>query len=342
MIAQYHKLALTAGFALAMALTFSCSGDGDDNPPPAAPSGGSSSSGGGSSSSGGIACATWGDWVITPATCEAKGLKTRTCTSGTASPETEEIPQLNYVWTVTTSATCVAAGVKTGTCPNNASPAKTEPIAKLEPTSTQLCDTRDGKLYKFVTIGEGATAQKWMAENLNYAVGGKCYAEGVDGVSADSIAKNCATYGRLYNWATAMGGSNSSTANPSGIQGVCPSGWHLPSDAEWNVLMKFVSPSCTDNGDCADAGKKLKADSPLWNSNGKGTDDYGFSALPGGCGYSNGNFDEVGGYSIWWSASENDSYYAYYMFMDYSSEYFYYRYDNKGILYSVRCLQDSP
>jgi uncharacterized protein (TIGR02145 family) len=125
-------------------------------------------------------------------------------------------------------------------------------------------------------------------------------------------------------------------------QGLCPSGWHIPSDADWNVLMKFVNPSCTDNSSCAGAGKILKADSPLWNSNGKGTDDFGFAALPGGNGNSDGDFDYVGYYGLWWSSSEDVANYAYYRNMYYSYEYADYNDYTKSNLFSVRCLQDSP
>ena len=354
MMTPSHKLALAAGLALAIALTLSCSGDGGGEPPPSSSSAEISSSSDGVaanpssssvSSSSSYACEGWAESVTTAPTCEAKGVKTLTCTSGPSDTKTEDIPQLSWSESVTTPATCIAAGVKTLTCPGNASPAKTEAIAKLEPSSTQLCDARDGKLYKFVPIGTGATAQKWMAENLSYdATGSKCYAEGVSGVSADSVSKNCAKYGRLYNWATAMGNSASSTAVPSGVQGVCPSGWHLPSDAEWNALMKSVNPACSDNSNCAGAGTKLKAASG-WNPSAgvpAGTDEFGFSALPGGLGASDGYFLGVGYDGYWWSASELTSNLANYRNMYYDYEYVGYTYDDKDPLFSVRCLQDSP
>ncbi|MDR2584598.1 MAG: fibrobacter succinogenes major paralogous domain-containing protein [Fibromonadaceae bacterium] len=160
-----------------------------------------------------------------------------------------------------------------------------------------------GEIYETVEIG----TQTWMAKNLNYnAPGSKCnnYSDA-----------NCATYGRLYDWNTAIK--------------VCPSGWHLPSDAEWRTLTNFVG---------SPEGKYLKATSG-WNSNGNGTDKYGFSALPGGC--SGRVFWEVGNYGIWWSATEYSASYA-------SSRYIYYDSDavykgsneEKDNLYSVRCVQD--
>jgi len=187
-----------------------------------------------------------------------------------------------------------------------------------------------------VTIGE----QVWMKENLNCNVNGsKCQ------INQES---NCDTYGRLYNWATAMNlpASCNSSYCSSQInakhQGICPSGWHIPNDADWNVLMKFVNPSCSDYSDCAGAGTKLKS-SNLWISysgDPKGTDEYGFSALPGGYGDSVGSFGDVGIDGLWWSATESNANYAFYRGMYYNYEYVD-RYDYyKNNLFSVRCLQD--
>jgi uncharacterized protein (TIGR02145 family) len=193
-----------------------------------------------------------------------------------------------------------------------------------------VTDTRDGKKYKITVIG----TQTWMAENLNYA--------------ADNKETYYATYGGLYDWATAMAlpSSCNSSVCASQIdpkhQGICPSGWHLPSNADWNVLMKFVNPSCSDNRNCAGAGTKLKSASG-WNSyNGipTGTNDFGFSALPGGNGISDGSFGNVGYGGYWWSASEDGSDYAYRRYMYYDGEYVIYNYYDKSYLQSVRCLQD--
>ena len=162
-------------------------------------------------------------------------------------------------------------------------------------------DKRDGKKYKTVKID----TQTWMAENLNYAASGsKCY---------DNKPENCQKYGRLYDWSTA--------------KKACPSGWHLPSKAEWDVL--------------GDDSKKLKAKSG-WNNNGNGTDEFGFSALPGGYGNSDGSFYNVGNYGYWWSANEYEdySYYAYYRNMVYYYDYAFWGYDFKSILRSVLCVQD--
>jgi len=118
--------------------------------------------------------------------------------------------------------------------------------------------------------------QTWMAENLNCDVNSsRCY---------NNDPANCAKYGRLYDWETAMK--------------VCPSGWHLPSEGEWVELIRYVE---NDNGCTLCAGKYLKATSG-WNNN--GMDDYGFSALPGGNGFGD-NFNYVGYGGFWWSSSKS-------------------------------------
>jgi uncharacterized protein (TIGR02145 family) len=197
--------------------------------------------------------------------------------------------------------------------------------------ATHFCDSRDSKIYKFVSIGDGATAQTWMAENLNHDTetdGSKCY--GNDDV-------NCVKYGRLYNWATAMAGSASSAENPSGVRGVCPEGWHLPSQAEWDALTTYIE----ENKGCTSCdAKHLKATSG-WNSDLNGKDTYGFSALPGGSGSSGGYFGSAGSRGYWWSASEYSSaIYAYTRNMDYNYESAYWDVNDKDFLFSVRCLQD--
>ena len=146
---------------------------------------------------------------------------------------------------------------------------------------TALKDTRDGKSYRTVVIGD----QTWMGENLNYQTSNsKCYG---------NDASNCAKYGKLYNWNDALS--------------ACPVGWHLPSNAEWNTLTRVVGGST--------AGTRLKSKTG-WSNNGNGTDDVGFSALPGGNGNSGGYFNSAGNYGYWWSATENNAYYAYYRVMN--------------------------
>jgi uncharacterized protein (TIGR02145 family)/uncharacterized repeat protein (TIGR02543 family) len=195
--------------------------------------------------------------------------------------------------------------------------------------SGTFTDGRNSKTYKMVAIG----ADIWMAENLNYAI-----ADGTGSWCYDGNESNCTQYGRLYNWNTAMAGAASSTSNPSGVHGVCPSGWHLPSDAEWSALA-IVAGGTGTYGDGGTAGKKLKSTSG-WNSNGNGTDDYGFSALPGGYRNSDGYFDVAGYNGDWWTATEYDASRAYGRLMHDNNEHVYRGWDRKSDGYAVRCVRD--
>jgi uncharacterized protein (TIGR02145 family) len=188
-------------------------------------------------------------------------------------------------------------------------------------------DGRDGKTYEAVVIG----TQTWMAENLNYYVNGsKCY---------DDQDSNCETYGRLYGWATAMEidtSYNTSSWGGSDVKhrGICPVGWHIPSDAEWTTLRDYLV-----SDDSGVPARKLKATTG-WNSNvNDGRDIYGFAALPGGY-YDGGTFRRVGEESYWWSATEASSSVrnAYYWnIINYGISYNGW---SKAYMYSIRCIQD--
>jgi uncharacterized protein (TIGR02145 family) len=153
-----------------------------------------------------------------------------------------------------------------------------------------LTDTRDSNKYDAVLIG----TQVWISKNLNYnATNSKCGGYPLSNVNT-SI---CDTYGRLYNWVTAMNISDiyySNLYGPSAntnYKGVCPTGWHLPTQDEWGKLMEGV-------GDV----KYLIA-----MNNGNGTDAYGFAALFGGYGSygSNSTLNALGTVGYWWSSSES-------------------------------------
>lgn len=212
------------------------------------------------------------------------------------------------------------------------------------PKTLQTCDTfidsRDGNVYTAIQIGN----QCWMAENLKYlpSVVGPAtesqttpyyYVYGYDStsVTAAKATVNYTTYGVLYNWPAAMAGSSSSSSNPSGVQGVCPTGWHLPGDAEWTELTDFVG---------IDAGTKLKSTSG-WYNNGNGTDHYGFTALPGGDRGSDGTFYVIEHYGHWWSAAEGSATVAWYRRMSYSDSDVGRGSISKEFGFSVRCIYDS-
>ena len=214
-------------------------------------------------------------------------------------------------------------------------------------------DSRDGKKYKSVKISK----QTWMAQNLDYQGDdgnlGKCY---------EDKPENCKKYGRLYNWAEAMNidakfnkekweGDTSDVKH----QDVCPSGWHLPNTTEWETLVNFAGGKNEDvEKKLKDAGKKLKAKSG-WNppptlvnqnkSAVNGTDNYGFSALPGGLGDPRGSFNWIGYDGYWWSSSSRSRYNGGYyrdrgelLEMDYSSPKI--EEEDRSKMFSVRCVKD--
>jgi uncharacterized protein (TIGR02145 family) len=202
-------------------------------------------------------------------------------------------------------------------------------------------DSRDSEVYETVRIG----GQTWMARNLNYNVNGKCYGEdgpiwdintGLITLTASEIQSNCTKYGRLYNWEAA--------------NNACPGGWHLPSTGEWGQLFFSVDGGATYY-ESATAGRHLKATSG-WpddyrGQSGNGQDTYEFTALPGGAGWPDDDYDFVFpvGYSgYWWSDTEYDSRRAYFMAMssegDEASLYGESFFSDKILLYSVRCVQN--
>ncbi|MCL2283937.1 MAG: fibrobacter succinogenes major paralogous domain-containing protein [Fibromonadales bacterium] len=194
--------------------------------------------------------------------------------------------------------------------------------------SSSSLDGSNSSSYKTVQIGE----QIWMAENLNYDVtGSKCY---------DNLESNCYIYGRLYDWTTAMAlpsiCNSISCANQiqSPHRGICPEGWHIPSDGEWTELTGFL-------GVASSAGSKLKTTSG-WDAHatyGNGTDDYGFSALPGGFS-ENENFSDLGGRGNWWCATEYSTDIAYYRDMVNFTGDVYRGIYYKDVLHSVRCVKN--
>ncbi|MCL2101360.1 MAG: fibrobacter succinogenes major paralogous domain-containing protein [Fibromonadales bacterium] len=166
-------------------------------------------------------------------------------------------------------------------------------------------DSRDGQSYRTVKIGN----RIWMAENFSYAN----HSCGVSWCYENNDAY-CAAYGRLYDWCAAMS--------------ACPDGWRLPSDADWYDLIRAA-------GSQEIAGEKFKSQTG-WNSNGNGTDEFGFSALPGGYGRScHRAFIGAGSSGFWWGATELG---AWIMGADYEGMEASFIGANAGL--SVRCVRD--
>ena len=208
-----------------------------------------------------------------------------------------------------------------------------------------MTDSRDDQTYKTVTIG----TQTWMAQNLNYAYTDVPYKNG--DYTSDSTswcynddASNCSKYGRLYTWAAAMDSVGTWSTNGKGcgynktcsptypVRGVCPKGWHLPTEEEFETLFTAVGGQST-------AGKVLKSTSG-WNSSGNGTDAFAFSALPAGFRGSNGIYLYEGYGAYFWSSTEDGSYYAYNMALRYGNDDAYLDGTNALKGFSVRCLKD--
>ena len=191
-------------------------------------------------------------------------------------------------------------------------------------------DSRDGNLYSYRTYG----SQVWMTKNMAYlpsVVGpgtgsnstAYYYVYGYNGsdVATAEATDNYSTYGVLYNWTAA--------------QSACPSGWHLPSDAEWTTFTD-------DLGGASVAGGKLKeAGFSHWTSPNIGaTNESGFTALPGGYRHFNGACSYIGIYGYWWSSTVIDTTYAWTRNLTYDLSLVFRGNLSKALGFSVRCVRD--
>jgi len=224
----------------------------------------------------------------------------------------------------------------------------------------------DGNVYNTVTIG----TQVWMKENLrttHYSDGTAIPLVENDTIWSlltptskafcwynDSIVYKD-LYGGLYTWAAAMNGAASSNYNPSWIQGVCPIGWHLPSDAEWYKLSNYLANNGYNyDGSIGGTAKVAKALASTngWNNStvtaAVGNTDYptyrnksDFTGLPGGKRLYYGEFSGIGGFGFFWSSAESSTNNAWYRYIPYSGYMFMRDFDGgKDAGYSVRCVKD--
>lgn len=203
--------------------------------------------------------------------------------------------------------------------------------------SNRIVDVRDGKDYRIATIG----GQTWMAENLDYGENGRgsCY---------ENLASNCAKYGRLYDWSTAMNlpaSCNTSsckayaTSNPRGI---CPEGWRIPTDGDWKLLLASVAEPVGGawKGREAEALKATAGWNPTVKGSGNGRDAFDFRALPGGYHYPDGDFFETGLFGFWWTASEETGASGVYHSMGSAQLVDIRGTEGKNFEFSVRCVRD--
>ncbi len=188
-------------------------------------------------------------------------------------------------------------------------PVDPDPFDPVDPV-----DPVDPGDFETVTIG----TQVWMKHNLNIETGNSwCY---------DYDPANCEIYGRLYDWETALT--------------VCPSGWRLPSDADWTTLTDYLGGESVAGGKMKSTGT-IEAGTGLWyDPNTDATNESGWSGLPGGSRYGTGGFGYLGNYGLWWSASERDAGFAWGRDLGYNYGIVARGGSNKGNGFSVRCLID--
>ncbi|MHA2253248.1 MAG: fibrobacter succinogenes major paralogous domain-containing protein [Candidatus Kariarchaeaceae archaeon] len=214
----------------------------------------------------------------------------------------------------------------------------------------------EGNRYRVISLG----SQTWMSENLRvtkYSDGTTIplveAPQGWTDLAYQSEAycwygndpSNKALFGALYTWGAIMNGAESSELNPSGIQGVCPDNWHVPSDSEWKELEVFLGmpQSVADESlwRGTQEGGMLKTEgTSVWRApNAAASNQSGFSALPSGYRYSNGDFEPINEYAVFWTTTDNTIDYAWTRGV---------RYDQSGIRrsnkvfggMSVRCVKD--
>jgi uncharacterized protein (TIGR02145 family) len=215
----------------------------------------------------------------------------------------------------------------------------------------------DGNVYNTVLIGN----QCWMKENLKttkYRNGTPIEYPG----SNNSAWQNNTTgayawYGNDINWKDSYGALYNWHA-VNNTNGLCPTGWHVPSDAEWTQLVDYVVAQGFPNSNVINgAGNALKScrqvnsplggdcnttEHPRWNSHSThhGFDEFGFSGLPGGIRLSDGSFNLIGYGGYWWSSTEYITFYAWCRLLTYGFGYVYRLDFNKSDGFSVRCLRD--
>ena len=228
----------------------------------------------------------------------------------------------------------------------------TTSVPAFSPCGTTISDI-DGNSYNTVLIG----AQCWTKENLRvrrYNNGTSVLFDangGPDGssttwqnltIGAHTIYANDSTanpsnrtkYGYLYNWYAAKGIYTTGDIQSTDTLNICPSGWHVPTDAEWTTLTTEL------DGESVAGGKMKSVGTAYWSSQSAGTDNSsGFSALPGGYRYSDGSFYDISGGAFFWSATEYDDGAWYrHLYSNGGNVYRDYGYESVGA--SVRCLRD--
>ena len=207
----------------------------------------------------------------------------------------------------------------------------------------KFVDQRDGKTYRMVIIG----TQVWMAQNLNFGtmIGGDrtmrddrvatkyCY---------NDKEVNCDVYGGLYQWGEAM-----EYSTLTGSKGICPEGWHIPSDGDWKKLEEYLGMTVAEvnetgyRGGGSYVGAKLKPRSSMWDvSDANKFEVSGFNALPAGYRYAFGTFYYIDEFGFFWTSTKASDTYIWYRSLSSKDSQVRRDYYYKTIGFSVRCIQD--
>jgi uncharacterized protein (TIGR02145 family) len=195
----------------------------------------------------------------------------------------------------------------------------------------KITDDRDGRMYNTVKIG----TQCWMAQNLNLGTRITYTLEQTNNqifekYCYNDLEANCDIYGGLYQWDESM-----QYVTTPGVQGICPTGWHLPTDAEWSTLITYLG------GESSAGGKMKEIGTVHWLSpNAGATNSSGFNGLPGGLRSSTVSFTYIAINGNYWSSNPMYSYSAVYRYLLSSSGGAYSNDSDKGNGFSVRCLQN--
>jgi len=231
------------------------------------------------------------------------------------------------------------------------------PCIVTPPAPSFTCGTstmtdKDNNIYSTVSIG----SQCWTTTNLKVTQyddgslipdltsstsspwatsGARTDYTGATGIPSGQTYVS--TYGYLYNWYAV-----------NDLRKLCPAGWHVPTDGEWTSLIQFTVPTETVSAtvigtQSPNAGGKLKSTSTLWNTAtppSPGTDNFGFTVLPGGARNVVGSFFDISDSAFFWSATEIVSSNAWFRVLDYSNGKVYRNNDDKSVGASVRCLRD--
>ncbi len=197
------------------------------------------------------------------------------------------------------------------------------------------CQDFDQNNYPTIKIGD----QIWMAENLK----SEYYANGnsIDGdYFYDNNSSNKDIYGSLYTWAAVMNGATGNNNNPSGVQGVCPNGWHVPSEEEWDEMREELGGWQLMHGRVKEVGT-MHWDSP----NSDATNESGLSFLPAGMRWgSDGTYQNLGELAHFWTTTDTDDLdnaggYRFFSELPSAQEYMQ-TFDSKNHAKSIRCVKN--